>query len=374
MAGYKRACRDRWPADSSGMGRDVLYNAFISYSHAADDKLAPALQRGLHQLARPWYRLRALRAFRDKTSLAANPALWDTIVQALGESEWFLFLASPRAAQSHWVQQEIVWWTENRRTDRLLIVLTDGELAWDEAAKDFDWQRTSAVPGLLKGRFAGEPLYVDLRWARGENDLSLRHSQFRAAILDIAAPLHGRPKDELDGDDVRQHRRTWRLAWSAGAGLALLAAAATASAVIAVQQRNEAELRRQIATSRQISAQVLNRLAGNRVDTALLLALEAHNAVAGSTADGFEARSTLLSALDHGAAPIEAYLQGGGQMALSADGKTVATARPMRSPCGTPRPAGRSAAPCRATATRCSAWRSARTARRWRRAAEVTRA
>lgn len=308
------------------------YNAFISYSHAADDKLAPALQRGLHQLARPWYRLRSLRAFRDKTSLAANPALWDTIVQALAESEWFLFLASPRAAQSHWVQQEIVWWTANRRTDRLLIVLTDGELAWDDAAKDFDWQRTSSVPPLLKGRFAGEPLYVDLRWARSETDLSLRHSQFRAAILDIAAPLHGRPKDELDGEDVRQHRRTRRLAWSAGAGLAVLAVAATASAVIAVQQRNEAELRRQIATSRQLSAQVLNRLAVNRVDSALLLALEAHNAVAGAAAagdaDGFEARSTLLSALDHGAAPIEAYLHGGGgPLALSADGKTAATAQ-----------------------------------------------
>ena len=312
------------------MGRTVLYNAFISYSHAADDRLAPALQQGLHRLARPWYRLRALRAFRDKTSLAANPALWDTIVQALAASEWFVFLASPRAAQSHWVQQEIAWWLDNRPADRLLIVLTDGELAWDDAAKDFDWQSTSAVPGLLKGRFAGEPLYVDLRWARSENDLSLRHSRFRAAILDIAAPLHGRAKDELDGDDVRQHRRTRRLAWSAGIGLGVLAVAASASAVIAVQQRNEAELRRQVATSRQLSAQVLNRLAVDRVDTALLLALEAHNAVAASPgvaeAHGFDARSTLLLALDHGAAPIDAYLHGGGLMALSADGKTLATA------------------------------------------------
>ena len=313
------------------MGRIVLYNAFISYSHAADDRLAPALQQGLHRLARPWYRLRALRAFRDKTSLAANPALWDTIVQALAESEWFVFLASPRAAQSHWVQQEIAWWLDNRRADRLLIVLTDGDLAWDDAIRDFDWQRTSAVPGQLKGRFAGEPLYVDLRWARSENDLSLRHSRFRAAILDIAAPLHGRAKDELDGDDVRQHRRTRRLAWSAGIGLSVLAVAASASAVIAVQQRNEAELRRQVATSRQLSAQVLNRLAVDRVDTALLLALEAHHAVATSPdvaeAHGFDARSTLLLALDHGAAPIDAYLHGGGLMALSADGRTLATTR-----------------------------------------------
>ena len=309
----------------------MLYNAFISYSHAADDKLAPAIQRGLHQLAKPWYRLRALRAFRDKTSLAANPALWNTIVQALADSEWFLFMASPQAAQSRWVGQEIAWWTEHRRSDRLLIVLTDGELAWDDAANDFDWDRTSSVPATLKGRFTGEPLYVDLRWARSENNLSLRHSQFRAAILDIAAPVHGRAKDELDGDDVRQYRKTRRLAWAGVAGLAALAAAATVSSVIAVQQRNQAELRRQLALSRQISAQSLNRLADDRVDVALLLALEAHNVLAepaeAAGPGGFDARSSLLAALDHGAVPIVAYLRGGGPMALSADGRTLALAR-----------------------------------------------
>ena len=75
--------------------------AFISYSHAADGKLAPALQRALHDFAKPWYQLRALRVFRDKTSLAANPALWQAIESALGDSVWFLYMASPMAAQSH---------------------------------------------------------------------------------------------------------------------------------------------------------------------------------------------------------------------------------------------------------------------------------
>jgi hypothetical protein len=65
----------------------VLYNAFVSYSHAADAKLAPAIQRALHAFAKPWYKLRALRVFRDKTSLSANPALWDAIEQALSQSE-----------------------------------------------------------------------------------------------------------------------------------------------------------------------------------------------------------------------------------------------------------------------------------------------
>ena len=52
----------------------MAYHAFISYSHAADARLAPALQSALHRLAKPLYRLRALNVFRDKTGLAATHA------------------------------------------------------------------------------------------------------------------------------------------------------------------------------------------------------------------------------------------------------------------------------------------------------------
>ena len=40
------------------------YKAFISYSHAVDGKLAPALHGALHRFAKPWYRPRALRVKR----------------------------------------------------------------------------------------------------------------------------------------------------------------------------------------------------------------------------------------------------------------------------------------------------------------------
>jgi hypothetical protein len=39
----------------------MTYKAFISYSHAVDDKLAPALQSALHRFAKPFYRLRSIR-------------------------------------------------------------------------------------------------------------------------------------------------------------------------------------------------------------------------------------------------------------------------------------------------------------------------
>ena len=78
----------------------MKYKAFMSYSHAADGNLAPAVQSALHRFARPWYKLRSLRVFRDKTSLSATPELWPTIERALTESEYFLLFASPEAAQS----------------------------------------------------------------------------------------------------------------------------------------------------------------------------------------------------------------------------------------------------------------------------------
>ena len=41
----------------------VVYDGFISYSHAADDLLAPRLQAGLQRFAKPWWKRRALRIF-----------------------------------------------------------------------------------------------------------------------------------------------------------------------------------------------------------------------------------------------------------------------------------------------------------------------
>ena len=75
----------------------ALYDAFVSYSHAKDKPIAAALQRALQTLGKPWYRRRALRVFRDDTSLSATPHLWPTIEQALGQSRFLLLLASPEA-------------------------------------------------------------------------------------------------------------------------------------------------------------------------------------------------------------------------------------------------------------------------------------
>ncbi len=110
------------------------FDAFISYSHAADGHLAPALQKGLQNFAKPWYRLRSMRVFRDETGLAVTPELWTAIETALSRSRYFLLLASPTAAQSKWVAQEVQWWLTHRSAEQVLIILTDGDLAAIDAA------------------------------------------------------------------------------------------------------------------------------------------------------------------------------------------------------------------------------------------------
>src|SRR6266511_820801 len=137
------------------------YAAFPSYSHALDGRLGAAVQTGLERFAKPWYRIRALRVFRDKLSLSASPGLWSSIERGLEASEWLLLMASPEAARSPWVRKEVGWWLQHRSADRLLIVLTSGQLAWDSAQDDFEWSRTDALPEeVLRGAFAEEPFWV----------------------------------------------------------------------------------------------------------------------------------------------------------------------------------------------------------------------
>ena len=76
------------------------YDAFISYSHSADKRLAPALQKGLHRFAKPWWRQRAVRIFRDETNLAVHADLFGKIKDTLDNSDHFILLASPDAAAS----------------------------------------------------------------------------------------------------------------------------------------------------------------------------------------------------------------------------------------------------------------------------------
>jgi WD40 repeat protein len=237
------------------------YDAFVSYSHEQDNALADALQSELQSFARPWYRPRALRIFRDETNLSATPGLWPTIERALEISDWFILMASPASASSPWVQKELQWWAAHRDADRILIALTDGEIRW--SGSDFDWSVTNAIPSLLSGTFSQEPFWIDLRKLRPPAPPEGAGSRLRLGdmVAEFAAPIHGRDKDTLVGEHVRYHRRTRRLVRTVLVSLTTLLIAAVVAAFVAIVQANNANIQRReaitqrdIATSRQLAA------------------------------------------------------------------------------------------------------------------------
>jgi WD40 repeat protein len=294
---------------------EFRYRAFVSYSHESDARLAASLQQSLSRIAKPWYRLRTMRVFLDATSLSANPALWPTIEQALGQTEYFLLLASPVSARSTWVQKEVGWWLQNRAADKLVICLTDGVILWDGGAGDFDWKKTNAITTVLKGAYSSEPLYADFRAAKAANRYDSSDPAYRDALLDVAAPLMGRPKDDLDGEDIRAHRRTERIAW----GVALFMVILGLTAAVGIKMAHD---RQKIAASRALASEAMSHVDDRSL--AMLLSIES-----GRIADTVESRRALLAAIQR-APQSEAFLWGHTdavtKAVFSPDGRSILSA------------------------------------------------
>lgn len=301
--------------EESGSGK---WDAFVSYSHAADGKLAPALQHGLQQMAKPWYRRRALRVFRDATGLSVDPTLWRSIQSALDGSRFFILLASPQAARSPWVEREVEYWKLTKPVDRILPVLTEGGWAWDAAKGDLDWASSTAAPPALRDVFSEEPRHLDLRWARAETHLDLRDGRFRDAIAELAAPIRGCSKDELVGQDIQQHRRTLRLAWSTVSILVLFLVIAVTAAVVAVANADRADHDARQSLSRALGADATS-LLGRNLGLSVLLALAAD-----LVAPTVDARSAMVQVLSQ-AGPETSFLPGqASDVAFSPDGGLLA--------------------------------------------------
>lgn len=199
---------------------DRAYDLFISYSHAADNRTAAQLQRALQSVAKPWYRLRGMRVFRDETDLSATPEGWPAVQRALASSRFFLLMASREAASSKWVAREVDYWLKHRSIDNLLIVLTDGEIVWDDRRGDFDWERTTGLPRQLSEAFRNEPFWADLKWTNEQQILTLRNPEFLRAVAKLAAPVRGLEVAAIVSEDHKQHQRTLRVA--GGAAIALI--------------------------------------------------------------------------------------------------------------------------------------------------------
>ncbi len=65
--------------------------------------------------------------FRDREELPTASDLGSVIEDALGASEFLIVVCSPEAAQSKWVNEEILQFKRLQGEDRLLAIIVDGE-------------------------------------------------------------------------------------------------------------------------------------------------------------------------------------------------------------------------------------------------------
>lgn len=300
------------------------YKAFISYSHRSDRERAEALHYALVRFAKPWHARRAVRVYRDKTNLSVNGDLWGDIEAAVRRSEFFILMASPRAAASEWVPREIETFLSNKSSpdddpsERLLLVLTEGSLDWDECKRAYRPVTDTAFPDLKRENvFGGEPLWEDLRWAVRPEQLSVRNAAFRAVVASLSSRLRGVDKDDLDGRDVLEHRRARRLARAGVAALAVLLLAFAGATVLALRQAR-------VATGRRLSAQSALFLSRepNLIETSARLAVEALERT--PSVEAQETLSEILQVLPRQVTLVRhEYVQG---VAFSPDGRRLATA------------------------------------------------
>ncbi|MEV0708363.1 TIR domain-containing protein [Nocardia aurea] len=238
------------------------YDAFISYTHF-DRPVAAGIQKGLHRIGRRMGRLRALRVFRDATDLTANPDLWGDVTSAMIHARYLIVVVSPAAVASGWVNKEVSHWLQRHGPDRLLFVVADGHLTWDEEGKRFDPLRSdAALPVLTEpGALVTEPFYVDVS---EDAPWDPRAPMFREKVTDLAAPIHGKPKYDLAGEDLRELRRFRRLRRAVIVGLVVLTVLAITAAMVAFAQREDALRKRDRAIALQLVADGHSMLAGTR--------------------------------------------------------------------------------------------------------------
>jgi len=180
------------------MPSTVAHDAFISYSHRVGGRLGPALRDALHDFGKRWYRLRNMRVFCDRSSVTPNESLWEAIASALQGSATFVLLASTAGGRSPWVQREVRTWQAQRPRRPLFIVVTDGEVVWDDDAGDFDWQRTTA----------GEPARLVPRRTVVVRPASGRRR--RAPVRDVGPPVPGRRRHHRRGGEGTPEGRAHR--------------------------------------------------------------------------------------------------------------------------------------------------------------------
>lgn len=262
------------------VGERWRYHVFLSYAQVADLATATRLRRALQAVGcGPLRRTGRLKVFVDTRSLGPNPALSDQLAGRLDQSGSLVLLASPASRDSAWVQQELRHWLGHHTGDAArphgglpVLVVTDGDLSWDEVSNDFDWtappSRQPLLRALFERRYSAQPRWVDLREKprRGRIGRRLSRRDVKAAAVQVAAGVLDLDPDLVAGEERARLRRQ---RWLAAVAVVVLAGAT----LVAVRSWVEAARQRRIESAQRM---VTAASGVARTDVALLLTAAAY--------------------------------------------------------------------------------------------------
>lgn len=253
-------------------GTQYKYWAFISYSHQ-DAATAAWLHKALEHYVVPRRLVgsatpigpaprRFVPVFRDRDELPSSSHLNTAIHEALQRSRVMIVIASPSAASSHWVNEEIRQFKALGRAQRVLALIVDGEPGAGTRGLD---DRECFPPALCReveadGRISErpvEPVAADLRTGKGTR---------AEALLKLVAGMLGIGYDELRQRE--RSKRLWqRLRWLGGSA----ALAGALAAIWSAEQRLHAEREHEALLGRLFDAGRLEALAGHPARAATYL-------------------------------------------------------------------------------------------------------
>lgn len=220
------------------------YYAFISYSHHDE-----GWSKWLHKNLETYSAHQKLKAkderfsnlpdriypvFRDREELAASSDLPERIKEALKQSRFLIVICSPNAAQSRWVNEEILEFKALGREKQILTLIVDGE---PNASTKLEVQLKECFPEALRYKFEVsnqvsekhfEPIAAD---ARPDKDGK------RNAFLKLIAGLLEIPFSALK---QRDQERQIRFMLSIGTVMGLIIIIVSSLGFFAWVQRNDA--------------------------------------------------------------------------------------------------------------------------------------
>jgi hypothetical protein len=177
------------------------YAVFISYRHADNKEPGRQWATWLHQ-ALEGYEVPSdligvtnsrgeavphtlFPVFRDEEELPADADLTRNIRHALENSLWLVVLCSPRAAKSRFVADEIRYFKELGKSDRIIALIVDGE---PNASDDAGKRQDGISPEM---ECFPEPLRFGVSDASGKIDWSERAEPIAADVRPDGLPQQG---------------------------------------------------------------------------------------------------------------------------------------------------------------------------------------